>query len=223
MAASYPGATLSWTSRINSQTIYAADPNTLAAEIDAIETYVGTNPHHEPHALTGGTKTFSNMSARLSSAMLQDQHPYYEIYRSTNQNISHSTASTHVQQNYFTTEKSSWSGYGISGGTVKIKDAGVWLIHATQKWNYTSSGWVQMQLLSGGSILDRDIFNYSLFPRSGSNSYGERFLNDDAYTHTSFLGRLGAGSVISVSSGNYTNSNPLAIQWMSMSMYFVRP
>lgn len=222
MSAAYPAALLNWTARVNSQTVFAADPNTLAAEIDAVEQFVGVNPHIESAALGGGTKTFSNMSARLSDAMLQKGHPYVSIARTTEWNVAHSSATGHVIKNPFNTVVSPWTNYVGSGGNINIQDSGVWLIKAWQRWDYAQSGWVMMELYSGGAVLDRDVFSYSQFPQSGSNAYGERFLGLNGHTDVSYLGRLSAGQVISVASGNFSSSNPLGVNQMSLSLYYLR-
>jgi len=223
MTAAYPSSILSWTQRVNSQTVWAADPNTLADEIDAVEQYIGINPQIESSALTSATKTFSSMSARLSDAMLQRGHPFIEINRSTNWNVYHNTSSTHTAKNAFNNVVSPWGNYVGSGGNITIRDTGVWFIEASQRWQYATSGWVMQELYAGSAIIDRDIFSYSQFPQSGSNVYGERFLNTDGYNKTTFLGRITAGTVVSVASGNFTNLSPLQVQSMSLSLYYLRP
>lgn len=223
MAASYPGSLLSWTQRVNSQTIFAADPNTLAAEIDAIEQFVGLNPQNESSALTGATASFNTLSQRVSAAMLQSGHPYIEISNSTNFNIWHSTTTGHTGAVGFLTTNSNWPGYVGSSGNVTIRDSGIWLINAHLQWQYASTGWVQHVLYKGSTELRRAFFSYDQFPASGSNTFGERYLNGNGHTETTFLGRLSAGTVVSVAAGNYTNVNPLAIVSGSMSLYFVRP
>lgn len=221
--AAYPSSLLSWTQRINSQTIYAADPNTLAAEIDAVEQFVGVNPQNESSALTGASTTFSTMSARVSAAMLQTGHPYIEVSNSANYNIWHSTATGNVGNVGFHTTNSNWPGYIGSSGNVTIQDAGLWLINCNLTWQYAASGWVQQVLYKGSTALRRDFFSYDMFPASGSNTYGERFINGQGHTETTFLGRLSAGTVVSIAAGNFTNVNPLAITGGSLSLYFVRP
>jgi hypothetical protein len=223
VTAAYPASILSWTQRVNSQTVWAADPNTLAAEIDAVEQYVGINPQIESSALTAATKTFSSMSARLSDAMLQRGHPYVSINRTSNWNVYHNSSGTHTTQNAFNNTVSGWGNYVGSGGSITIRDTGVWFIEAGQRWQYATSGWVMQELYAGGSVLDRDIFSYSQFPQSGSNVYGERFLYYDGYNKTTFLGRLTAGTSIHVASGNFTNLSPLQVQSMYLSLYYLRP
>jgi hypothetical protein len=80
-----------------------------------------------------------------------------------------------------------------------------------------------MELYANGGVLRRDIASYNQFPANGSNAYGERFLNLDLHNEVTFLGRLPAGTVISVQSGNFTNLSPLQVQSMALSMYWLRP
>jgi hypothetical protein len=221
VTAAYPSALLNWTARVNSQTIFAVDPNTLADEIDAVETFVGLNPQVEPSGLTGSQKAFASMSARLSAAYLQSGHPYIEV-SGTQQRVFHSTSSGGIVHAPFGFINKEWPGY-ISSGNIVIKDAGIWLVNTRVVWDYATSGWVQHVLLNGNSQLRRSVFNYSMFPSSGSNSFGERFINQFGMTETTYMGRLTTGSVISTGVGNYTNRNPLPIESMSMSAYFLRP
>lgn len=223
MPAAYPASLLSWTQRVNSQTVFAADPNTLAAEIDAVEQYVGTNPQNESSALTGATSTFASLSQRVSAAMLQTGHPYVEISNSTNFQIWHSTTTGHTGNVGFHTTNSNWPGYIGSSGNVTVQDSGIWLVNVHLQWQYAASGWVEHVLYKGSTELRRAFFSYDMFPASGSNTYGERYLNGNGATETSFLGRLSAGTVVSVAAGNFTNVNPLSITEGSMSLYFVRP
>lgn len=226
MSAAYPASVLNWTNRINSQTVFAADPNALAAEIEAIETIVGVNPQIESSALVGSSKVFSSLSARVSDAMLQRGHPFIQLQRTTPWAVTHSNSTTHVTQNPYGTAPYVQNGYGtqsLQSGVVIIQDAGLWMIDAEQRWDYAASGWVMQELYSGGTVLRRNVFSYSQFPSSGSNTYGERFLGLNGHTQTTFLGRLSAGTRISVASGNYTSSNPLNVNSMTLALYFIRP
>jgi hypothetical protein len=222
--ASYPTSVVNWTQRIDGETVWAADPNALAAEIAALETYIGPNPQIESFAVNGATKTFSSMSARLAAAQAQTGHPFVEISRNTNWNVAHSTdvSTFHAVANPFGTTTTGWGNYLNGSGTITIVDGGVWILHAFQRWAYAGSGWVMMQLMSNGAVLRRDIFSYSQFPGSGSNAYGERFLNLDGHNEATYVGWVGPGTVIGVSSGNFTNVNPLAVQSMNLSAYFLK-
>lgn len=226
MAASYPASILNWTSRLNSQTVFAADPNTLAAEIDAIEGIIGTNPHLEQSAVQGATTTFATMSARLTSAYLQTGHPYVEL-SGNGQNVPHSSQNTGLVAAVFgapsvRTPGTLWPGM-VTGSNVIIQAAGVWLINAHVTWDYATSGWVQHVLRNGSGQMRRSVFNYSMFPQSGSNSFGERFINQYGMTETTFVGRLAAGATINVALGNYTVRNPMPIIGINLSAYFLRP
>lgn len=225
--ASYPTSVVNWTQRINGETVWAADPNSLAAEITALETYIGPNPQIESTAVNGATKTFSSMSARLSAASQQTGHPFIEV--SSNQSagfkVPHSGfgANDNTIKNYYSQVSGQWPGYVNANGFVTIKNAGIWLINVDQTWGYASSGWVQHILYNGGNQLRRSVFNYSGFPGSGSDAYGERFIGESGHTSSTFLGFLPASTVVSVSSGNYTNVNPLQVNSMSLSLYYMRP
>lgn len=221
MSAAYPNALFNWTARVNGNTVQAADPNTLATEIDAVEQYVGVNPHIEPAPLTGATSQFASLSARTSQAMLQSGHPYVQLNLSS-QSIAYSSAATHTTQVNFNIQ-SSWPNYVMTGGSLIIQDAGVWLINVRLVWDYAASGWVQHTMNLGSGIQRRSVFNYSGFPSSGTNTYGERFSNQYGFTETTFMSRLSSGAAVNVAAGNYTNRNPLLIEGASLSAYYLRP
>lgn len=225
MSAAYPKSLLNWTARLNSQTVFAADPNTLAAEIDAIESAVGTMPMNEPSPLTNAVSTFSSMSQRLSAAYLQSGHPYAEISRSAFP-VPHSAVLTFNPGN--PTRPTGPPGvfypaYISTAGYIQVQDTGVWMVNSNQVWDYATSGWVQNVLYVGGAQVRRAVFDYSMFPTSGSNSFGERFINQYGMTSMTWLGRINAGTLVRVASGNYTNRNPLLVESYSLSAYFLRP
>lgn len=221
MSAAYPSSLLNWTARLNSQTVWAADPNTLAGEIDAIESFVGVNPHVEPSPRHGATYAFSNLSTRVSQAMLQTGHPFVELSKSGSV-VYHSTATAGLGHLGMETIVAGWPDY-VSGGSIVIKDTGVWAIHASVIWPYETGGFVTHTLMFGGSIMRRSVFNWDQFPASGSNTYGERFVNQNGATETNFLGKVNAGTVVSIYCGNMTNKSAVAIVGSTLSAYFLRP
>lgn len=224
MAASYPKSLLNWTARVNSQTVWAADPNSLAAEIDAIETAIGTMPMNEPTPLTNAVAEFSNMSQRITAAYLQSGHPYVDISQSGFK-VYHGTALTYAPGAPTRPTGPPGTIYpayiGISGN-LTIQDTGLWMINANTVWDYATAGWVQQVLFVGGAQARRSVFSYDMFPKSGTNSYGERFINQYGMTETTWLGRINAGTVIKVGLGNYTNRSPITIEAYGLNAYFLR-
>lgn len=225
MTAAYPSALLNWTARVNSQTVQSADPNTLAAEIDAIEAFVGVNPHIEPSPLNGAPSTFSSLSARVTSAYLGTGHPFAQISQSAF-NVSHSASlifGPGAPVSHLVGPKG--TSYPVmfgTGGNMFIRDTGLWLINANVAWDYATSGWVQHLLYVGASQARRSVFNYSQFPGSGSNNFGERFINEFGMTETTWLGRVNAGTIIKVGFQNCTNRNPIRVENYTLNAYFLR-
>jgi hypothetical protein len=223
MAAAYPNSLLNWTARVNSQTVQAADPNTLAAEIDAIESAIGTNPQNEPSPLTNSVVSYANLSQRVSAAYLQSGHPYIGISGSFN--VSHSAS---LVFNPGTPTRPTgppgtvYPAYVGVSGNITIQDSGLWLINANQSWDYAQSGWVQHVLYVAGAQVRRSVFSYDQFPSGGSNSFGERFINQYGMTETTYLGRINAGSVVRVASGNYTNRSPILVESATLTAYYLR-
>lgn len=226
MAAAYPQALFSWTNRVNGQTVYAADPNELAAEIDATEAILGTNPQNEQNPFTNSIAKYATVSARLSAANGQTTHPYVTMV-SKNFKVAHH-AFPGVWNPGSTSKPTGAPGtvypaYYGTGGNLTIQDAGLWLIEFNQIWLNASSGWVMTDLYVGSGIVSRNVFSYDQFPKSGSNAYGEKFEGLDGHTHNSFLGTIGKGTVVRVMSQNATPTSPLTVAFANMNAYFLRP
>lgn len=220
-SAAYPNALLSWTQRVNGETVWAADPNALAAEVDAIEQVIGVNPQNEPSALQGGTSQYSTLSQRVSESMLGQGHPYVQLGQ-VSSDVWHSTQTAALGHLGMNTLLYGWSNM-TAGGSIVIQDQGIYLINADVVWPYLTGGWVTHVLMFNGNQMRRSIFNYDQFPTSGSNTYGERFINQNGYTETTFVGHVNAGTVVSIFVGNMSNQNPVSIVGSSLSAYFLRP
>jgi len=225
MAAAYPQALFSWTNRVNGQTVYAADPNELAAEVDAIESTLGTNAENEPAPLTNAVSKYATVSARISAAGLQTGHPYVTMV-SKNFKVSHSLTPPF---NPGATSKPTgapgtvYPAYYGTGGNLTIQDAGLWHIEVNQIWLNAPSGWVMTDLYVGSGVVSRDVFSYDQFPKSGSNAYGEKFVNLSGHTHNSYMGVIGKGTVVRVASQNCTPTSPLTVSFSNLTAYFLRP
>lgn len=218
----YPNAIMGWTTRVDGEIVDSDAPNDLADELIAVQTAIGINPMIEPHPLHAAPSQFSSLSARVSQAMLQSGHPFIQVGGDQGHNIFQSNNAQSLQHMPCNNVIYDWDDYR-SNGSIVIKDAGVWFIHALMSWPYVTGGWVTHCLMFDGDIRRRHVFDYDQFPSSGTNFYGERYINQLGWTETTYLGYVAAGTVVSIFVGNMCNHNPVSVQGAELSAYFLRP
>src|ERR1700733_10283842 len=129
MASIYPNAIFGWVPRIDQVNIvFANDPNTIATEIQGIETVIGTNPPIETQPPVGSNITYPTMSARLSAAMNNANLPYAVL---TGNNFF-----INQGQQLFNSYRATQDPYKMyNGQDITIPCNGYWSVHADQKWN----------------------------------------------------------------------------------------
>src|ERR1700744_5270147 len=76
----YPSGVFQWTDRVDNQSIdYANDINSTVAEVEAIETTLGTNPQIETGIPAGAPVTYNTVSARITDPMTNVNLPYVSL------------------------------------------------------------------------------------------------------------------------------------------------
>lgn len=233
VTATYPNGILPWTPRVdNKDTVYAADPNQLAAEIAAIEGTLGTNPHIETYSpLLGGAQViYSNVSARIHDVQMGNQVPYCGLW-----NLGpFYTPQGGVVPGAANTVEGYRNSYGaltdvggfFNGTDITIPVDGVYIIQAYEQLGWAPSGFAGMHILVGGVngspqyIKSQEIFSWD-FPenKGGANSvWGFR----PRYVSTTYgPAPLSKGTRVSVSTWNvtpwanmYTDSAGLNAVWL---------
>ncbi len=157
--AAYPPAILSWTDRDNGETVQAGDVNTLAAEIIAIETTLGTNLQNEPAPPVGIPIAYSSAGNRITDAMNSAKMPYSSL----------ATASTTIGNvvagvvNNYTVDDDPFNMF--NGTDITISADGWWVISASQTWAWWDVGYSYHVLTLNGftNIVDDDMVNWE-FP-----------------------------------------------------------
>lgn len=239
---SYPNAVFGGVNATNGETIYAADPNTLASEIAAVESTVGLNPQIESQPISGSPVSYSSLSARVSAAMRGDTHPYVDLFnvRATSSTyaftVGHKLATDSNSIDYAVYNPPYSIAYQppyanattayVNSGYITIRDTGLWYIEANQVWDAMSSpqGYVKLFLEIGhGNLVRQDLFNYGQFPTGGSNTFGETYAFQNGYTHVEFMGVITAGTTVRCLSGNSTPINPFGVKSSTLRAYMIRP
>lgn len=213
----YPNSIFPWTNRINNVNIvWAADPNSLADEIQAIETAVGTVPYVEPSPPVGNQITYSTLSARVSDAMDNSQLPYAWL---SNQNGFFISAGAQIYNSYQAVNDP----YGIWNGTDgTIPCNGWWTISLEQKWNQHGNsfrgGNVQFLQLNG-TIIESDIWNWDTFFGVPNEGYFTSVLGAQGYTHIFWQGELHKGDRLQSLSVNNTFCPGIQVTGCNLKLY----
>lgn len=229
-SAAYPANYFSTPNRTNGETVWAADVNELQWEMAATQNVLGTNPNWETQ-IPGATRVdYSNVSERISDAMTGRGHPYlaakigpFKVSRSSS-GWGMVADPTHPVSNsptpgILSTPPSDYPQFWNTKGQLVLHISGVWVIEVAANWEYASSGIVSTALNLGGVQWRRDVYDYSQWTDShGSSGYGQT-----AYTFCHLTARCGAGTVVTTSSGNYTNINPITVSQSDLVAYWLRP
>jgi hypothetical protein len=219
----YPKALASWTDRIdNVNTIWAADPNSLAAEIVSMEQTFGTMPQVEPSPPIGNPVTYPSVSARITDTLLGTQQPYVELYAS-NFTVSYPKliqAGYLLNYSVFNTFKAVEDNWGyFNGSDITVQTPGVYMIDSFQVWSWYKSGWLFHMLTINNNMARGDRWDWN-FPTSGPNS--ENYAGHWARTGWTWMGPLNKGDRIRVASLNATTLNPYPVVGSSLRMQYLR-
>ena len=218
-AAVFPKSILPWTARIDEvNVIWANDPNTLAAEIIAIENTLGEMPQVEGSPFVGSPVTYSTVNARISDTLAGTLHPYAEL----------SASNFHC----YNTDRWGSSGYGhlnsynkvydsggiYNGSDITVPCSGLWLITGRQTWEWHDSGYCFHHLYCGGNWCAGHRWDWNFA------SYGPGYYEPDRSltTYFSFLGPLAAGTRVQSISENGTSRSPYQVLSSNLRIYCLR-
>ena len=233
----YPSGIFPWTDKVdNSDIDFAANVNSLASEVESIETTLGTNAQNEPLPPVGNPVNYSTVSARISDAMSNAQLPY-AVLQSGSMTVGNNDAGELVR---FTASLDPYKMY--NGNDITIPVNGWWFVSSSVLWNWWTTGYSHHFMTLNGStnILDETVLNWEFpgniqplsytadgFPISPPpvistpprwQLFGRRPLK----TSTLFHGPLHAGDRISVWLENGTSNSFFSVTNLSMHAYLLR-
>jgi hypothetical protein len=224
MQASFPQSIASWTDRINGEIIWAADPNSLAAEIIAIETAIGVNPQIEYSPPFGPPVTYASESAKISAWGLGLNNPYISLELDTfnvqwQQSSEPNGVDFQIQHPPFRVK---YDTHGYFDGTcMTVRATGLYLITQHQQWEYRPRGWCRSCCWVNGNRRRQDIFHYDSFPQ-GSDYYGQTYNGEYGETETAHFEHLVAGDTVRLTLGNATDVQQLQCVSSTFEAYFLR-
>jgi hypothetical protein len=216
--ASFPKAIANWTNRINGvDIVFAADPNTLAAEIIATETSLGTVPNIEPKPPVGNPVTYANLGARVTAAMLGNNLPFVSLQTQGFNLAFQSNTLDHGQRVAFKTVSDV---YGFYNGTdVTIRATGIYLVNNYVTWSFFTSGYVASYITINNVDERGDMWKWN-FPQSGPSdaSYVGRW----GTTSSTWMGQLNVGDRLQTVVENGTPLNPYPVVNAQMTVQYLR-
>lgn len=222
--AAYPKSIVSWTDRVNGEIIWAADPNSLAYEIQAIETAIGVNPQVEYSPPFGPPIQYDSESAKISAWGLGLNNPYLSLeldsfdvdwQQSTGPNgvdfqIYHPPFRVrHDTHRYF------------DGVCMTVRATGLYLVTQRQQWEYRPRGWCRSECHVNGERRRQCVWSFDQFPQ-GSNYYGQTYNGEYGETQTAHFEHMVAGDIVRVTLGNATDKQQLRCVQSSFDAYFLR-
>jgi hypothetical protein len=220
--ATYPNGIASWTNRIdNVNTVWAADPNTLAGELVAVETSVGTNPQIESAPIAGNPITYPSMSARLSDTLSGRQLPYVTVSAQDSFDVRYGSAlDGYGQFNVYTHSASDMWGW-YNGSDITVGVSGIYVVDVEQDWEYSTSGYYKLALTINNINLRSQVWHWD-FPSGSASNYSANFAGRQATMGFSTVREFVAGTRIRVVSENGTAKNPVTAENASLTLQYLR-
>lgn len=219
----YPKALAGWTDKIDQvNTVFAADPNSLAAEILAIESTLGRMPQVEGSPPLGTPVTYGSVSERITDTLLGNQLPYVSLYAPAF-NVGYGTAPI---AGIFNRYRVLADPHGFfNGSDITIPADGIYLVDVYQAWAPFTTGYVQVGLTINNVWTRGDIWKWD-FPDIGAAFLGrpqvDNYPNRNATHGFLWMGSLSKGDRIRVTSENGTPFNPYPTVGATLKAFYLR-
>ena len=196
----YPNGIVPWVNRVDLvNTIYAIDPNTLAAEVVAIEGAVGLNPQIESAPPVGVPVVYPTLSARVHDVQMGNQLPVCTV--------THSSFTVPTSGEYGTTNSYPVALYDpfklTNGSGITVKADGWYIVTANQIVDRFPSGYAHLVLNIGSGWVSDDFWNWN-FPANTES--GGQWHGRGHTMSVTWQGGMQAGQRIWVSTENGVGS-----------------
>ena len=208
----FPKSILTWTDRVDQQdTIFANDPNSIAAEVISIENTFGAMPHQEKAPFVGNPITYSSVDARISDAVAGNLNPYASITNTSFFVFNQQGPGSRFGR--VNTYQKVYDPYGFYNGTdFTAPVTGLYLINGSQQWGWHDSGYLWHSLYIDGLWAIGHRWDWN-FPGIGPGFFLDTRPATTAFT---WLGPIAAGKRIQSVSENGTSvsSYPVSNSWL---------
>lgn len=214
----FPKSIVPWTDRVDEvNVIWAADPNSLAAEIIAIENSLGTMPQVEDAPYVGNPIAYDNVGARISDVLAGNQMPYCSV--TTSSMFVYNNQGPGTFWGHFNTFTKIYDPFGYyNGSDITIQASGLYLLTGSQQWGWHDSGYLRHSLYCDGVWFAGDRWDWNFAP------FGPAYFESDRNASTAFtwMGPLTAGQRVQVVSENGTSFNPFEVTNSWLRLYCLR-
>lgn len=217
---SFPEGIFPWQDRLDEQNIvYANDPNSLAAEVESIESTLGAMPHLESNPVAGPQIQFVSVNQRLDYLTAQQQVPLVQISSQGQQIPNHVAAGVNWGQ-YNSYGTVAYDPYTLwNGSDVTAPVTGWYYVDAVTYWPWSQSGYVASHLLINSALRDTDRWDWG-FPQNvqGGAWQGYSDVARPGCTHVTYSGIVNQGNRIRVMSENGTTTSPVTAENLRLSV-----
>lgn len=216
----YPENILAWTDRLDEQDIvWANDPNSLAAEVSAIETTLGAMPQLESNPVAGPQVNFVSVNQRLDYMTFGQQIPVVQL-TSNSQSISSHQGSASNYGAYNSYGTAIYDPYTLwNGSDVVVPTTGWYYVDAVQYWPWSVSGYTALHLLISSTLQDTDLWDWELTQnKQGGAWQGYSDIARPGCTHVKYSGIINQGARIRVVSENGTATSSVIAENMRLSV-----
>lgn len=232
----YPNGIFPWSDKVdNSDIDFAIDINSTVADLESVETTLGTNPQVERGVPTGLPVSYSTLSARVTDAMTNNQMPYSSL-------LATSIAVPNTNSGSLISFRANLDSYGCYNGTdITIPANGWWDITSSAQWGWQDTGYSHHYLtLNGNSnVLDQQILDWEFSGNVTATQYSPTggIINQPSgliprfylyggqrrvRTRSIFQGPLHAGDRLSVYLENGTSNATATVYSASLKSQMIR-
>jgi len=225
----YPKSILPWSDRVDDvDVVRANDPNSLAADVIAIEDTLGVMPQQMKAPMLGNPVNFVNVDQRLDYLSSGQNIPIAQLYNTTGMQVAgaQGPGTNYGMYNSYQVAQDPFAAAGqpmYNGSDITMPVTAWCSIDSNQFWEWWSNGYSGMGLYVGGNLVDYDKWDWG-FP--GNYPGGLWRLHNPvrpACTHVHWEGVVNQGDRIRVVSENGANfpDNSRAYQ-MNLSVTILR-
>lgn len=214
----FPKAVVPWTDRIDEiNTVWANDPNSLAAEVIAVESTLGVMPQVEKSPYTGNPVTYGTVDARVSDVLAGTLQPYCSLTVNDFKVYNNQGAGTGYGQ--YVRYGKNYDPYSYyNGSDITIRATGLYIVNGWQSWEWHNSGFLHHSLFINGVWNAGDMWQWN-FTGTGPQAYTN---NRFATTNFCWVGVIPAGQRLRVVAENGTNKNPYSVANSWLRLYCLR-
>lgn len=211
----YPSGILPWVNRIDQQnTVYANDSNTLAADLIAVESTLGTNPQIELAPPVGSKVTYQNVSARIHDVQMGNQLPVVSLFNT--QYVVKRANGNPIRVAY----NKLLDDFGFHNGTdITVQASGWYIVTIEHVHEWSASGWFDLRFILNGSLKGKHRWNWD-FPENNVRVPG--FSPDPTPQTYTYQGPLNKGDRLSVQNVNNTGKSIITVSQAYLRLCFIR-